>query len=77
MRHKNFLKVVALTMMASVSLRVETTASAVMYFNPDSEDVTAVAWSQDGTYILSSGFERTIRLWRADACEGGPFIYTP
>lgn len=71
----NFLKVLALTMMASVALGVGATARAVMYFSPDSQDVTAVAWSPDGTYILSSGFEGTIRLWQANTCNSGPFIY--
>jgi len=69
------LKVVVLAMMASLALGVGATARAVMYFSPDSQDVTAVAWSPDGRYILSSGFEGTIRLWRADACEAGPFLY--
>jgi WD40 repeat protein len=50
-------------------------ALAQMTFSPDIQGVTSVAWSPDGTHILSSGFDGTIRLWKADTCESGPFIY--
>ena len=52
---RGFLKVVALTMIASVALWIGTTARAVMYFSPDSQDVTAVAWSpMAGTFFRAA-----------------------
>jgi WD40 repeat protein len=57
-------------MLSKVSL-----VGAQLFFIPDRQDVTSVAWSSDGAHILSSGFDGTIRLWKADSCDSGPFIY--
>lgn len=69
----NWLPLNAIALATSILLSPHTFAQ--MYFLPDEQDVTSVDWSPDGTKILSSGFDGTIRLWDAATCESGPFIY--
>ncbi|MEQ1654340.1 MAG: WD40 repeat domain-containing protein [Nitrospira sp.] len=69
----NWIPLNAIALATSILLSPHTLAQ--MLFLPDEQDVTSVDWSPDGTRILSSGFDGTIRLWNAASCESGPFIY--
>jgi WD40 repeat protein len=71
----SMLKLIVLAFVTGVSIGEGQQASGQMVFLPDVQDVTSVAWSPDGNYILSSGFDGTIRLWKSDTCHSGPFIY--
>jgi WD40 repeat protein len=53
----------------------ETGAIGQTHSPPESQNVTSVAWSPKGGYLLSSGFDGTIRLWQPSTCENGPFVY--
>jgi WD40 repeat protein len=68
-------KITVLVLASSIVFSHGIFASGQLYFLPDVQDVTSVSWSPDGDHILSSGFDGTIRLWKADTCESGPFIY--
>ncbi len=51
-----------------------------IYYSPHEEfDTTTVAFSPNGDYILSAGFDGEIRLWRKDSCEmqGIALIHDP
>ena len=53
---------------------------AQLYYSPHEEfDTTTVAFSPNGDYILSAGFDGEIRLWTKDSCElqGIALIHDP
>jgi WD40 repeat protein len=72
---QSMIKMTVLVFASNILLSPVTSTTGQMYFSPNMQDVTSVAWSPGGDHILSTGLDGTIRLWKAETCESGPFIY--